>query len=60
MACAIGIESVGYDFERFLPLQKLKKAGCRKAAFGYFSRIFKNFKERDPIQRDFLGKKVTP
>jgi hypothetical protein len=36
MACASGIESAGYDFERFLPLQKLKKAGCRKAAFGYF------------------------
>jgi hypothetical protein len=47
MACAIGIESVGYDFERFLPLQKLKKAGCRKAAFGYFSRVYKNFKERE-------------
>jgi hypothetical protein len=59
-ARAAGIESARYDFERFLPLQKLKKAGCRTAAFGYFSRIYKNFKERDPVQRDFLGKKVTP
>ena len=39
-ARAAGIESARYDFERFLPLQKLKKAGCRKAAFGYFSRIY--------------------
>jgi hypothetical protein len=37
-ACAAGIESVHYDLDRFLPLQK--KAGCRKAAFGYFSRIY--------------------
>ena len=58
-ARAGGIESARYDFERFLPLQNIKKAGCRKAAFGYFSRINKNFKERDPVQRDFLGKKVT-
>ena len=36
MACAAGIESARYDFERFLPLQNIKEAGCRKAAFGYF------------------------
>ena len=43
MACAVGIESARYDFERFLQLQNIKKAGCRKAAFGCF----------------LLGKKVT-
>jgi hypothetical protein len=42
-----GIESERYDFERFVPLQEIKKAGCRKAAFGYFSRVYKNFKERE-------------
>ncbi len=36
MSGAAGIESVRYDFERFLPLNKIKKAGCRTAAFGYF------------------------
>jgi hypothetical protein len=35
------IESARYDFERFLPLQK--KAGCRKAAFGYFSRNYQKY-----------------
>ena len=58
-ACGFGIESACFDFDRFLPLKNQKRRDAVKRHLVTFPATFKDIKERDPVQRDFLGKKVT-
>ena len=54
-AGAAGIESVRYDFDKI----SFEPEAHQPLAEVTFPASIKNNKERDPVQRDFLGKKVT-